>query len=102
MSTEASTEAPVRTGEMDHHGGSRPRGIDVVPRSSTTTGRFGRMFRTLPPLAPSDAALAALAASMADAPAGAAGDNPDLPSGYTYLGQFVDHDITFDPTRRRR
>lgn len=97
MSTEVSTEAPVRTGGMDHHGGSRPRGIDTVPRSSTTTGRFGRMFRTLAPLAPSDAALAALADSMADAPAGAAGDNPDLPSGYTYLGQFVDHDITFDP-----
>ncbi|MGH9263334.1 MAG: peroxidase family protein, partial [Acidimicrobiales bacterium] len=33
---------------------------------------------------------------MADTP-GPAGDNPDIPSGYTYLGQFVDHDITFDP-----
>ena len=54
------------------------------------------MFRALPPFAPSDAALEALADSMADAP-GAAGDNPDIPSGYTYLGQFVDHDITFDP-----
>ena len=55
------------------------------------------MFRELPAFAPSDAALKALADSMADAPAGPAGDNPDLPSGYTYLGQFVDHDITFDP-----
>jgi hypothetical protein len=55
------------------------------------------MFRELPPFAPSDAALKALADSMADAPAGPAGDNPDIPSGYTYLGQFVDHDITFDP-----
>jgi hypothetical protein len=55
------------------------------------------MFRALPPFAPTDAALAKLADSMADAPAGAAGDNPDIPSGYTYLGQFVDHDITFDP-----
>jgi hypothetical protein len=25
-------------------------------------------------------------------------DNPDLPSGFTYLAQFIDHDITFDPT----
>jgi hypothetical protein len=25
------------------------------------------------------------------------GDNPDIPSGYTYFAQFVDHDITFDP-----
>ncbi|MDQ3897826.1 MAG: heme peroxidase family protein [Actinomycetota bacterium] len=54
------------------------------------------MFRSLPPFAPSDAALQALADSMADPP-GPAGDNPDLPAGYTYLGQFVDHDITFDP-----
>ena len=54
------------------------------------------MFRSLPPFAPTDAALKALADSMADTP-GATGDNPDIPSGYTYLGQFVDHDITFDP-----
>lgn len=25
------------------------------------------------------------------------GDNPGIPAGYTYLGQFIDHDITFDP-----
>lgn len=25
-------------------------------------------------------------------------DNPNIPAGYTYLGQFLDHDITFDPT----
>jgi hypothetical protein len=24
-------------------------------------------------------------------------ENPTLPAGYTYLGQFIDHDITFDP-----
>ena len=24
--------------------------------------------------------------------------NPWVPAGYTYLGQFIDHDITFDPT----
>jgi len=59
-------------------------------------GRYGRMFRSLPPFAPTDATLGALADSMADAP-GADGDNPDIASGYTYLGQFVDHDITFDP-----
>ncbi|HEX2699771.1 MAG TPA: heme peroxidase family protein [Acidimicrobiales bacterium] len=97
MSTEATAGAPVPGARRDHHGGNRPRGIDVVPRSSTNTGRFGRMFRTLAPLAPPDAELAALADSMGEAPAGAAGDNPDIPSGYTYLGQFVDHDITFDP-----
>ena len=54
------------------------------------------MFRALPAFAPSDAALTALADTIGDAP-GATGDNPEIPSGYTYLGQFVDHDITFDP-----
>ena len=28
---------------------------------------------------------------------GAKLDNPKIPSGYTYFGQFIDHDITFDP-----
>lgn len=26
------------------------------------------------------------------------GDHPSLPAGYTYLGQFIDHDLTFEPT----
>jgi len=25
-------------------------------------------------------------------------ENPDIDAGYTYLGQFIDHDLTFDPT----
>ena len=54
------------------------------------------MFRSLPPFTPSDTALKTLADSMRDV-AGPEGDNADIPSGYTYLGQFVDHDITFDP-----
>jgi hypothetical protein len=24
-------------------------------------------------------------------------ENPTIPAGYTYLGQFIDHDLTFDP-----
>ena len=102
MTTETSSEAPTeaRTGAhepFDHHGGGCPRGIDAVPRSVSYAGRYGRMFRSLPALASTNAALAALADSMGEAPPGTAGDNPDIPSGYTYLGQFVDHDITFDP-----
>lgn len=27
-------------------------------------------------------------------------DNPNMPAGYTYFGQFVSHDITFDPISR--
>lgn len=25
-------------------------------------------------------------------------DNPEIPAGFTFLGQFLDHDVTFDPT----
>jgi hypothetical protein len=28
------------------------------------------------------------------------GDNTKIPAGFTYLGQFIDHDITFDPTSK--
>ena len=30
--------------------------------------------------------------------AGPGGDNDGIPAGYVYLGQFIDHDIRFDPT----
>jgi len=69
------------------------------------------MFRHLRAFAPEDEALWKLADSMGPYPATGAsgtgagaepgealepGDNPDLPAGYTYLAQFVTHDITFD------
>lgn len=62
-------------------------------------GKFGRMFSSLPPLLVPDDKLAALAATMKDPnPGDPGGDNPDVPAGFTYLGQFVDHDITLDTT----
>lgn len=62
-------------------------------------GMFGRMFPNLTPHAAPDEALQALAAAMKDAAADdPAGDNPDVPAGFTYLGQFIDHDITLDLT----
>ncbi len=70
------------------------------------------MFRRLPP-APeySQDDLRNLAESMREQEGGAGGwgqpdaqatggDNPDIPSGYTYFGQFLDHDITFDASSR--
>ena len=27
-----------------------------------------------------------------------ADENPTIPAGYTYFGQFIDHDLTLDPT----
>src|ERR671921_1502376 len=78
---------------------ARPhRGMDVLPSSSFRTGRFGRMFRHLPVFEHQDGPLHALAERMVPAAGGPPTDqNPDIPSGYTYLGQFIDHDITFDP-----
>jgi hypothetical protein len=113
---------------LSNHGTSPPRGLARLARSPVDQGRYGRMFRHLKPCTPDDAALKALADSMlpypipTEAPAGDTagtaapaapapapdppdppspiqpGENPDIPAGYTYVGQFVDHDITFDPT----
>ena len=87
--------------------------MDNVPHSSIRDQRFGRMFRYLPPADFPEPALVALAQTMfdgtfaeridrgdpVDVPLDVAEpkDNGAIPSGYTYLGQFIDHDITFDP-----
>ncbi|MDF1585425.1 peroxidase family protein [Marinimicrococcus flavescens] len=84
---------------VSSHGYS-PREYQPVPLGTTfEAGRFGRMFPELPALEVADAALEALGTAMKEPdPADPARDNPEVAAGYTYLGQFVDHDITFDPT----
>ncbi len=86
------------------------RGLDKIHSSEQLDGRFGRLFRTLPPAQFTDDDLTALAQAMvaqADTPTpedqiddeentGTAAD-PGISAGYTYLGQFIDHDLTFDP-----
>ena len=82
------------------HGAELPRGLESVPRSRFLEGRFGRLFRLLPPFEPPDDLLIELGAAggpMVETTASGQ-DNPALPAGFTYLGQFIDHDITFDPT----
>ena len=83
-----------------------PRGLNAT-RSPLSQGRFGRMFRKLAPatFGSNDAANVANLSALADKMVGkfdAPKDGPDaeesgIPSLYTYFGQFIDHDITFDP-----
>jgi hypothetical protein len=80
------------------HGLAAPRGLTPVP--GTGGGRFGRLFPALPRRDAGPRAIAALADAMATLRD--VSDNKRVPSGYTYLGQFVDHDITFDPASRLR
>jgi hypothetical protein len=79
------------------HGAAEPRGLSAVPRSRLFEGPFGRMFRNLPFVAHDRDALIQLGLKMQEE-RGVPGDNPKIPAAYTYLGQFIDHDITFDPT----
>ena len=95
---------------------------DIIPPISHyyESGRFGRLFGKLPPFS-SDTATTRAALMDIGKPGGimdaaddlAAGptllitdpalsannrNNPALTAGMTFLGQFLDHDMTFDPT----
>ncbi|GAB3559671.1 heme peroxidase family protein [Actinopolyspora lacussalsi] len=81
--------------------GSRNRGQSAA-RNGAVTGRFGRMFPTIEPRRATGPELAeefGLPGGKMDS--GTTTDeqqNPVLDSGFTFLGQFIDHNITFDPT----
>jgi len=89
------------------HGGVR--GANLSRSSSLFAGPFGRMFRALPPaeFGPDDKStlvnlelLAAAMMSKRDDTDPKDGPDPregGIPAAYTYFGQFVDHDLTFDP-----
>jgi Animal haem peroxidase len=89
------------------HGGSR--GANLSRSSILFGGAFGRMFRAVPPAdfgaddLHSLRALDVLAGKMlaksdpADPKDGPDNEEGGLPAAYTYFGQFIDHDLTFDP-----
>jgi hypothetical protein len=54
---------------------------------------FGRMFPTLDGFTPSDQSLTNLVQTQRD-PGEDTLDNEGVPAGFTYLGQFIDHDLT--------
>jgi hypothetical protein len=78
------------------------RGLDVPRGAAPPTGRFGRMFPTLPSRPPTGLP----AAERLGLPGGLMDggdtttqqDSPTLDAGFTFLGQFIDHNITFDAT----
>ena len=58
-------------------------------------GKFGRMFPELSPLDVPEDQLKELAQAMKDSqPEKESLDNEEIPGGFTYLGQFLDHGIT--------
>ena len=75
------------------HGARVPRGL--AGGGASGHGRFGRMFPGLPACELPDCGIEALLTVMDAIPS--IGRNERIPAGFTYLGQFVDHDITFDP-----
>jgi hypothetical protein len=89
--------------------GAGVRGANLSRSSVLFGGPFGRIFRALPPSdfgtddAASLKALAVLAGKMttaadpADPKDGPDDEESGIPAAYTYLGQFIDHDLTFDP-----
>lgn len=104
---------------MSHGSG---RHIEIIaPKSKFYQGPFGRLCEDLPAWAPPggtaeerEAHLMKMADEMIEfpgkTPSEIAGDNAlilqieasaelksNVPAGYVYFGQFVDHDITFDP-----
>jgi Animal haem peroxidase len=87
--------------------GSTVRGLTLSRSSKFFGGQFGRMFRALAPAefgetdSETEENLLRLGTAMVADP-DPAKDGPDpeesgIPAAYTYLGQFVDHDLTFDP-----
>ena len=83
-------------------GASLAGAVDPGQQSS-----FGRMFPGQDPFRPSDDSLTKLVQTQRDKGL-AQLDNKGVPAGFTYLGQFIDHDLTrntqalpsgpFDPT----
>lgn len=87
----------------DHHGTHSFFGKNELCSHKSfekeSIGRFGRMFRDLPPLYTDPTALAKLGAKNGpmDGKTTPFFTN-ETPLGMIFFGQFIDHDITFDTT----
>ena len=83
-----------------------------IPLQETMEGRFTRLFPARPnqPYTVDDlrSLATAMTASLDAPPTPETADPPDaeensaIPAAYTYFGQFIDHDLTLDPTSSLR
>jgi hypothetical protein len=80
--------------------GAELRGIFLPTKDRLAEGRFGLMFKRLPAFAPPDDLLIGLANTMVepDTSDSFLNTSPRLFAGFTFIGQFIDHDITLDTT----
>jgi hypothetical protein len=80
--------------------GMELRGMYLPTKDRLAEGRFGLMFKKLPAFAPPDEPLVGLAQTMVEPDTSDAFLNTSdrLFAGFTFIGQFIDHDITLDTT----
>jgi len=82
--------------------GAQLRGMYLTSKDRLAEGRFGTMFKQLPAFAPGDDLLTNLAKTMVEDQTVPDGNHlntsPVLFAGFTFIGQFIDHDITLDTT----
>ena len=80
--------------------GAELRGMFLTSKDPLAEGRFGAMFKRLPAFTPSDDLLTSLAETMVEENTTDIflNTNPKLFAGFTFIGQFIDHDITLDKT----
>ncbi|HLM22555.1 MAG TPA: heme peroxidase family protein [Propionibacteriaceae bacterium] len=80
--------------------GAELRGMYLTSKDRLAEGRFGAMFKKLPAFAPSDELLTGLAQTMVepDTSDDFLNTSKRLFAGFTFIGQFIDHDITLDTT----
>jgi hypothetical protein len=102
-----SPEEPRRATSLLRHGTWWDR-VKSEPLNEVMGGRFTRLFPYLPTARFKRRDLKELARVMTapEEPEQEGKDDPEenkgLPAAYTYLGQFVDHDLTFDPISHLR
>jgi hypothetical protein len=92
---------------MVHHGGMEIRGSNPPRSTYYNRGQFGRLFPGLAPFARDTPQVREALGELgrkggvmeASSVPGQDPVNPaGLSAGFTFLGQFLDHDLTFDPT----